>query len=134
MTASRNFPSSPLPLLALACLLARAAVLENTAMSAEHSSETKKTEPAATKPAAKLEQATFGEGCFWCSEAVFQRLRGVKSIVSGYSGGTVDKPTYEQVSSGHTGHAEVTKLNSDPPHTVYHDPRHDFAAAHPHHR
>jgi len=71
--------------------------------------------PADSKtPAAKTETATFGEGCFWCCEAVFQRLRGVKSVESGYSGGNVDKPTYEQVCSGSTGHAEVIQVTYDP--------------------
>jgi methionine-S-sulfoxide reductase len=74
-----------------------------------------------TKPgtSAKLETATFGEGCFWCSEAVYQRLRGVKSVVSGYSGGNVDKPTYEQVCSGRTGHAEVIQVTFDPSEISY---------------
>jgi peptide-methionine (S)-S-oxide reductase len=60
------------------------------------------------------EQATFGSGCFWCTEAVFQRLKGVKSIVSGYSGGGVKDPTYEQICTGTTGHAEVIQVTFDP--------------------
>ena len=71
--------------------------------------------------APKLETATFGEGCFWCSEAVYQRLRGVKSVVSGYSGGNVDKPTYEQVCTGRTGHAEVIQVTFDPSEISYDD-------------
>jgi peptide-methionine (S)-S-oxide reductase len=63
---------------------------------------------------AKIEVATFGEGCFWCTEAVFQRLEGVAAVVSGYSGGRVENPTYEQVCSGTTGHAEVTQISFDP--------------------
>ena len=59
---------------------------------------------------ARLETATFGAGCFWCVEAVFQNLQGVASVVSGYTGGTVDNPTYEQVCSGTTGHAEVCQI------------------------
>lgn len=55
--------------------------------------------------------ATFGSGCFWCTEAVFQRLKGVISVKSGYTGGHVDNPTYEQVCSGTTGHAEVVQIN-----------------------
>ncbi len=62
---------------------------------------------ASDAPGKKLEQATFGMGCFWCSEAVFVRLKGVEKVVSGYSGGRVKNPTYEQVSTGQTGHAEV---------------------------
>lgn len=61
-----------------------------------------------------LEKATFGSGCFWCTEAVFQRLKGVKSVTSGYSGGTVENPTYKQVCSGNTGHAEVIQVEYDP--------------------
>jgi peptide-methionine (S)-S-oxide reductase len=63
---------------------------------------------------AKLERATFGGGCFWCLEAVYERIPGVKSVVSGYAGGTVPRPTYEMVSSGLTGHAEVVQLTYDP--------------------
>jgi peptide-methionine (S)-S-oxide reductase len=54
-----------------------------------------------------MELATFGSGCFWCSEAIFSRLKGVESVISGYSGGSVENPTYKQVGSGETGHAEV---------------------------
>ena len=61
-----------------------------------------------------LETATFGAGCFWCVEAVFQNLQGVASVESGYAGGRVENPTYEQVSSGATGHAEVCQIHFDP--------------------
>jgi peptide-methionine (S)-S-oxide reductase len=63
---------------------------------------------------AKLQIATFGGGCFWCAEAVFQRIPGVKSVVSGFAGGTTANPTYEQVCTGDTGHAEVIQLHFDP--------------------
>ncbi len=66
-----------------------------------------------------LEQATFGSGCFWCTEGVFQRLKGVHSVVSGYSGGRVENPTYEQVCTGNTGHAEVVQLTFDPSVVTY---------------
>lgn len=68
------------------------------------------------KPAAKpsLKSATFGMGCFWCTEAVFQRLKGVSKVESGYMGGKVKNPTYVQVTSGKTGHAEVAKVSYDP--------------------
>ncbi|HUP79600.1 MAG TPA: peptide-methionine (S)-S-oxide reductase MsrA [Pirellula sp.] len=62
----------------------------------------------------KLETATFGGGCFWCVEAVYQRVDGVKSIVSGYAGGHVPNPTYEQVCTKLTGHAEVCQITFDP--------------------
>ena len=61
-----------------------------------------------------LEKATFGSGCFWCTEAIFERVKGVVSVVSGYSGGTVENPTYEQVCSGETGYAEAVQINYDP--------------------
>jgi peptide-methionine (S)-S-oxide reductase len=63
---------------------------------------------------AKLETATIGGGCFWCAEAVFQRIPGVKSVTSGFAGGTVPNPSYEQVCTGKTGHAEVIQLTFDP--------------------
>ncbi len=62
----------------------------------------------------KSETATFGSGCFWCTEAIFEKLKGVESVVSGYSGGTTDNPTYKEVCSGETGHAEVTQITYDP--------------------
>lgn len=62
----------------------------------------------------KTELATFGGGCFWCMEAVFQRLPGVKSVTSGYAGGHTENPTYQQVCSGDTGHAEVIQIEFDP--------------------
>ena len=58
--------------------------------------------------------ATFGAGCFWCVEAAFQQLKGVTSVFSGYSGGHVENPTYEQVCTGSTGHAEVCQIEYDP--------------------
>jgi len=60
------------------------------------------------------QKATFGAGCFWCVEAVFQDLKGVSNVISGYAGGHVENPDYEQVCSGTTGHAEVAQLTFDP--------------------
>ena len=60
------------------------------------------------------ETATLGGGCFWCMEAIFQRLNGVSSVVSGYAGGKTQNPTYEDVSSGTTGHVEVVQVQFDP--------------------
>jgi peptide-methionine (S)-S-oxide reductase len=65
-------------------------------------------------PAPRTELATFGGGCFWCTEAVFQRIPGVTKVVSGYMGGTVRNPTYQQVTTGRTGHAEVIQITYDP--------------------
>jgi peptide-methionine (S)-S-oxide reductase len=62
----------------------------------------------------KLEIATFGAGCFWCTEAVFERLEGVEKVISGYSGGHVKNPSYKEVCNGTTGHAEVTQVYFDP--------------------
>ena len=62
----------------------------------------------------ELQTITFGSGCFWCTEAVFDALKGVKSAASGYSGGFVANPTYEQVCTGMTGHAEVVQVTYDP--------------------
>jgi peptide-methionine (S)-S-oxide reductase len=58
--------------------------------------------------------ATFGAGCFWCVEAVFERLNGVHAVESGYMGGHIENPTYQQVCTGMTGHAEVTQIHYDP--------------------
>jgi peptide-methionine (S)-S-oxide reductase len=60
------------------------------------------------------EVITVGGGCFWCTEAVFEQLKGVEKVESGYSGGTIQNPTYEQVCSGDTGHAEVSQITFDP--------------------
>jgi len=60
------------------------------------------------------EVATLANGCFWCSEAVFTRLKGVKSVVPGYSGGRIENPTYDEVCSGTTGHAESAQIEFDP--------------------
>ena len=60
-----------------------------------------------------LQKATFGSGCFWCTEAIFENLKGVHSVVSGYAGGQVQNPSYEEVCNGKTGHAEVTQITYD---------------------
>ena len=62
----------------------------------------------------KADTATFGTGCFWCTEAIFQQLEGVHKVTSGYSGGHVDNPTYKEVCEGTTGHAEVIQIVYDP--------------------
>ncbi len=64
--------------------------------------------------ASRTEIATLAGGCFWCLEAVYDQLRGVEDVVSGYSGGTVPKPTYNSVCTGTTGHAEVVQVTFDP--------------------
>ncbi|TAG02264.1 MAG: peptide-methionine (S)-S-oxide reductase [Cytophagia bacterium] len=62
----------------------------------------------------KLELATFGAGCFWCVEAVFQRLEGVEKVESGYAGGKTERPTYKEICTGLTGHAEVCQISYNP--------------------
>lgn len=62
----------------------------------------------------KLETATLGGGCFWCTEAVFDSLKGVEEVVSGYSGGHTEDPSYQEVCTGSTGHAEVIRVKFDP--------------------
>ena len=77
--------------------------------------------PAAAQNAAAAgtEKATFGMGCFWCSEAVFQRLKGVVKVESGYAGGKVKNPSYEDVCTGNTGHAEVIQVTYQPKEISY---------------
>src|SRR5215831_7503007 len=65
-------------------------------------------------PTNQTEFATLGGGCFWCTEAIFQMLPGVKSVASGYAGGTKENPTYKEVCAGDTGHAEVIQVEFDP--------------------
>lgn len=62
----------------------------------------------------RVEKATFSNGCFWCTEAVFKRLKGITTVISGYTGGKKENPSYEQVSSGATGHAEAIQITFDP--------------------
>ena len=69
--------------------------------------------------AVNVEVATFGAGCFWCVEALFQTIEGVESVVSGYSGGDVVNPAYEEVCTGTTGHAEVCQITYDPSKITY---------------
>lgn len=66
-----------------------------------------------------LEKATLGGGCFWCVEAVYQRIPGVVSVMPGYAGGTKKNPTYEEVCTGETGHAEVAQITFDPAQVAY---------------
>lgn len=76
--------------------------------------------PKDTKPdPATTKLATFGGGCFWCVEAIFLRLAGVVSVESGYSGGSKESPTYQEVCSGTTGHAEVVQVRYDPAKVAY---------------
>lgn len=79
------------------------------------------TQGAGTAPAVSSETATLAGGCFWCTEAVFSDLRGVDRVVPGYTGGTVPHPSYEQVCTGRTGHAEAVEVTFDPAVVSFHD-------------
>lgn len=76
------------------------------------------------------ETIVLGGGCFWCTEAVFKMLRGVDSVLPGYAGGTTPNPTYEQVSSGDTGHVEVIKIEYDPERIAFEELLRVFFASH----
>lgn len=86
-------------------LLAQDSTTSNAASSSESSN--------------RLETATFGGGCFWCVEAVFENMQGVRDVVSGYAGGGLPNPSYQQVSTGLTGHAEVCQIYFDPKKVSY---------------
>jgi peptide-methionine (S)-S-oxide reductase len=73
----------------------------------------------ASMASSKSDTATFAAGCFWCVEAVFQNVKGVQSVVSGYSGGTVANPSYKEVCTGSTGHAEACQITYDPAQVSY---------------
>ncbi len=77
-----------------------------------------------------IEIAIFGGGCFWCTEAVFKMLKGVKSVAPGYAGGKTKNPTYEEVSTGETGHAEATRVEFDPALISFRDLMTVFFASH----
>lgn len=80
--------------------------------------------------AEQLQSAVFAGGCFWCTEAVFQKLRGVTSVIPGYAGGHLENPTYEQVSSGQSGHAEAIKFEFNSDEISYRDLLEVFFATH----
>ena len=77
-----------------------------------------------------METATLGGGCFWCMEAIYKELRGVDSVVSGFMGGHVDQPSYQEVCGGNTGHAEVIQLVFDPALVAYRDILEVFFSTH----
>ncbi len=102
----------------VACLLILPLALSAATNSVEK--ETPKADVVPSEPG-KFETATFGSGCFWCSETLFEKLEGVQSAVSGFSGGQLKNPTYQQVLTGRTGHAEVVQVTFDPAVISYKD-------------
>lgn len=78
----------------------------------------------------QLQIAVFGGGCFWCTEAIFDELYGVENVESGYAGGGMENPSYEDISGGQTGHAEVIKIEFDPTQISYKDLLTVFFATH----
>ncbi|MEM9644382.1 MAG: peptide-methionine (S)-S-oxide reductase MsrA [Planctomycetota bacterium] len=88
------------------------AIFLSQALPLQAQSDTQKQSPASTAET-HLERATFGGGCFWCTEAVFESVDGVRSVASGFMGGRKKNPTYEQVKTGRTGHAEVVHIEFD---------------------
>lgn len=86
----------------------------STACTQSHKTKNQEQQPMETQLPANMDTATFGNGCFWCTEAIFQNLKGVYSAVSGYSGGHVKNPSYKDVCAGITGHAEVLQIVYDP--------------------
>ena len=110
-------------ILSAICLLACAAAPSNEKdMVSKNTSKnptmtTEPTDPNINKP--NLDTATFGEGCFWCTEAFFQRINGVEKVLSGYGGGFVENPTYEQVCDKNTGHIELCRIIYDPTKVSY---------------
>ncbi len=77
-----------------------------------------------------MENVAFGEGCFWCTEAIFKMLKGIIAVAPGYAGGAKPNPTYEEVSSGTTGHAEITHIEYDPRKITFTDLLTVFFATH----
>jgi methionine-S-sulfoxide reductase len=99
---------------ATGCVRSDPALEQPPTIDAASSTSAEMNTPTPSSNPANLETITLGSGCFWCTEAMFQNLRGVESAVSGYSGGKISNPTYEQVCTGNTGHAEVVQVTFDP--------------------
>lgn len=90
----------------------------------------KEKEDTGSSTSGSLQVATFGGGCFWCTEAVFELVEGVENVVSGYAGGSIPEPTYEQICTGTTGHAEVIKISFDPSKVTYRSLLETFGQCH----
>ncbi|MEZ6093372.1 MAG: peptide-methionine (S)-S-oxide reductase MsrA [Pirellulaceae bacterium] len=105
-----------LMILVTSCLLSVCSSCEVDSIDADPLAANARQEEAESNKTVKedMETATFATGCFWCTEAVFESLKGVESVESGYTGGKIDKPTYREVCSGRTGHAECVQIKYDP--------------------
>lgn len=115
MTANNR--KQPLAILAVVACLGVIFIMSNRSFSLHAADGSDSKAPQTDMPAptdAKLQKATFGGGCFWCTEAVYQELQGVYQVVSGYSGGKKANPTYQEICTGLTGHAEVIQVEFDP--------------------
>lgn len=100
--------------------LLAALVIVSAAVGCTAKTQTRNSMSAAlSKISEKIDTATFGTGCFWCTEAIFESLNGVVKVTSGYSGGQVDNPTYKQVCTGETGHAECVQIQYEPEKITY---------------
>ncbi len=111
----RNFLTALLiPLLTTFGLTSCARSSDNTLAQSATFKSMNEADPQKANTPAGMQTATFGAGCFWCTEAQFQQLEGVTKVESGYEGGTIANPTYEEVCTGNTGHAEVTRITYDP--------------------
>ena len=97
-----------------ACAQNNAQVKQTSMEKESDKKQTVSTSPSEPAKTGQTDTATFGAGCFWCVEAVFQRLEGVKTVKSGYAGGFVKNPSYKEVCNGSTGHAEVCQITYDP--------------------
>lgn len=114
-------------LLAITFITMLAASCNPATNSAQKMTTSTNTEPV---PSGRTEIATLGGGCFWCVEAVYQELRGVLKVESGYTGGRISNPTYREVCSGMTGHAEVVQVTFDPAQVSYADVLRVFFTVH----
>ncbi len=124
---SHNVFGTALALISIV-VLAHSSTAQDQSRSDSHSTQSKanpkmddisKPSGEASDEKPQVQFATFGGGCFWCVEAVFERVPGVRAAVSGYAGGTFPRPTYELVCSGETGHAEVVQIEYDPTLVTY---------------
>jgi len=114
MVGCRSESSSPVAEIEPASVVPEESTESSATTEAEGETEPVETEGTDMAKESALEIATFGSGCFWCTEAFFQELKGVTKVESGYSGGAVENPTYKAVCSGLTGHAEVVQVTYDP--------------------